>query len=352
LNADRINVLITGLGGGGHGMQILKALKLSRLPYYFIGTDITQLSYGFSQVDKTYIVPPANHLEYIDTLMHIIETNDIKAVFHGSEPELRVMSRHAQALRDLGVLLPINPPELIELCTNKFETMTFLNSRGFTTPQTFLVASIDDIDSIQTYPVVCKPHVGSGGSNNVFIAQDEEEMQLISRYLLRHLKEFLVQEYVGTPDSEYTVGVLADMKGDIIGAIGVRRHILSALSNRIRVENRTGRKELGKILAISSGISQGEIGHFEEVTDHCKEVARSIGARGPVNLQCRSFGDQVYVFEINPRFSGTTSLRAMAGFNEPDILIRKHVLGEEINRISYREGVILRGLEERFVERV
>ena len=34
------------------------------------------------------------------------------------------------------------------------------------------------------------------------------------------------------------------------------------------------------------------------------------------------------MFEINPRFSGTTSLRAMVGYNEPDVLIRHHVLGE------------------------
>ena len=55
--------------------------------------------------------------------------------------------------------------------------------------------------------------------------------------------------------------------------------------------------------------------------------------------------------EINPRFSGTTSLRAMVGFNEPDVLIRKHVLGETIEpSFDYREGVIMRGLEETFIE--
>jgi carbamoyl-phosphate synthase large subunit len=53
------------------------------------------------------------------------------------------------------------------------------------------------------------------------------------------------------------------------------------------------------------------------------------------------------VFEINPRFSGTTSIRALVGFNEPDILMRIHLENESISsRFSYQEGVVLRRLEE------
>jgi carbamoyl-phosphate synthase large subunit len=53
------------------------------------------------------------------------------------------------------------------------------------------------------------------------------------------------------------------------------------------------------------------------------------------------------VFEINPRFSGTTSLRAMVGFNEPDLLIRRHVLQEKIEpHFKYGSGIIVRGLSE------
>ena len=76
----------------------------------------------------------------------------------------------------------------------------------------------------------------------------------------------------------------------------------------------------------------------------------ALGCRGAVNIQCRMVESKVYVFEINPRFSGTTSLRAMVGYNEPDILIRKHLLGENIkSNFTYKSGVIMRGLEEKFI---
>lgn len=82
-------------------------------------------------------------------------------------------------------------------------------------------------------------------------------------------------------------------------------------------------------------------------TEQCVEIAMAIGARGPINIQCRLVNGKVKVFEINPRFSETTSIRAMVGYNEPDMLIRRHVMGEEIALdFEYEEELILRGLVE------
>jgi carbamoyl-phosphate synthase large subunit len=117
------------------------------------------------------------------------------------------------------------------------------------------------------------------------------------------------------------------------------------------VKNRTGKRELGDVLALSSGISQGEIGSFPEVTAQCEAIALALGARGPLNIQCRLVDGAVNVFEINPRFSGTTSLRAMVGFNEPDLLIRRHVLQQTIRLpIEYQSGMIVRGLSELLID--
>jgi carbamoyl-phosphate synthase large subunit len=126
---------------------------------------------------------------------------------------------------------------------------------------------------------------------------------------------------------------------------------LSMLSNRIKLHNRTGNASLGPILAISNGVSQGEIGPFPRVTGPCEALALALGCRGTVNIQCRVVGDDVYVFEINPRFSGTTSLRALVGYNEPDVLIRRHVLGEAITtRFPYQSGLVMRGLAEVLIQ--
>jgi carbamoyl-phosphate synthase large subunit len=145
--------------------------------------------------------------------------------------------------------------------------------------------------------------------------------------------------------------VLLDLDGVLLNSIAIRRYILSALSNRIKVPNRTERQDLGPVLAISSGVSQGEIGRFPEITGECERIAMALGARGPLNVQCRFVEGRVHVFEINPRFSGTTSLRAMVGYNEPDVLVRRHLLGQDIPRhFEYGSGVIMRSLSETLVQ--
>ena len=48
-NHQRITVMLTGIGGGGHGEQILKALKLAETDYEIIGCDMSPNSLGLSE---------------------------------------------------------------------------------------------------------------------------------------------------------------------------------------------------------------------------------------------------------------------------------------------------------------
>lgn len=346
-----MKVMVTGVGGGGHGEQILKALRLSQNNYYIVGADITKKSLGLASVDEKCILPPATAPEYIDTLLEECRTRDVQCLFHGSEPELKAMVTNRDAIASAGIFLPIQPTEVISLCMDKVKTFDLLRDKGFTTPQFQKVSSVQDAEKFSTFPAVMKPSVGSGGSSNTFIAQDRDSMIFFATYLLKTCDEFILQEYVGDPESEFTVGVLSDLDGNFINSIAVNRTLRSTISCRLREKNRTNRAELGDELVISTGCSQGEIGPFPEVTKQCEDIAKAIGSKGPLNIQCRLVGDTVYVFEINPRFSGTTSLRAMVGFNEPDTLIRHHILGEKIEtRFDYDSATILRGYNEQLID--
>ena len=344
---QKIAVMVTGVGGGGNGEQILKALQLATTPYFIVGADMNAFSLGLSKVDIPYLLPPASDREYIDDVLTVCARHGIRAVFPGSEPELKVMSEDRGRFKDAGIFLPINPKPVIELCMDKFRTFEWLKSNRFEVPRTVHVRSEEDLETVDFFPAVLKPMIGGGGSANLFLAQDDKELRFLGRSLFVNIGPYIVQEYVGTVDSEYTVGVLSDMDGRLINSIAIRRMIMSGLSNRIRVKNRTGKAELGSTLAISSGVSQGDIGKFPEITEQCEKISQALGATGAINIQCRFADDKVYVFEINPRFSGTTSLRAMVGYNEPDLLIRMHVLGEEVSpRFEYQSGRIVRGLSE------
>lgn len=345
-----INVMVTGVGGGGVGEQILKCLKLSKLDYHIIGCDMNRTSMGLKEVDKAYLVPRATDENYIPCILKLCKDNDIKVLFHGSEPELKAFSNHREEFADAGVYVPLNSKDLIDICMDKNHTMRFLKSQGFEIQKYWEVSDESDLEKIDVFPVVLKPSVGGGGSANTFIAQNKYELKMFGRYLLSLYDQFISQEYVGDPEHEYTVGVICNDKGRYINSIAVKKSILSSLSNKMRIPNRTGREELGNVLAISSGISQGEIGRFPEVTVPSRKIAEALETTASINVQCRIHNGKMYVFEINPRISGTSSLRAMVGYNEPEMLIREKILGEQLEEnFVYESGIIMRGLCEVYI---
>ncbi len=347
-----IRVLITGVGGGGNGEQMLKALRLAPAVYHIIGTDISPLSTGLYQADEGYTVPRADDRSYIATLLDLCAARNVKALIAGSEPEMLVISRNRSLFAEIGVLVLLNTEDIITLCMDKWKTFAFLQERGFSVPRSFLINDLSIVEEIDTdmFPVVIKPASNGGGSRHAYIAQDRDELRFFCNYIMKDGLDPIVQEYVGTPDSEYTVGVLSTFDGVFVNSIAVKRDLTIGMSVRLKVRNRTQKSDLSSSLIISSGYSQGQIDIFPEVCGVCENIAAALKSRGPLNIQCRYFKGKVYTFEINPRLSGTSSLRAMVGFNEPDILIRHHLMGESAaTRFSYRSGNIMRGLSEIYI---
>jgi len=341
---SKIKVVITGVGGGGVGRQIIKALRLASDRYDIIGTDMTPYSLGLYDADAWYVVPSARDENYIASLLEVCKKEQADVVIPGSEPELRELAKNCINFEANGILPLINVSEVIMRCLNKWTTYRLLVSNGLNSPLSCLPHKEHYDEGV--LPAIVKPALGGGGSFNCYIAQDMKELEFFVDYIERQGLQPMVQKYTGSYEEEYTVGVLTDMKeGHLIGSFALRRQILSGLSNRMRIKDR----KTGELLVVSSGISQGEVGDYPDVREYCEQAALKLGSRGPMNFQCRKDGDKVYIFEINPRFSGTSYMRAMMGFNEADILIRWQLLDEDVVLDVKREGMILRGLQEQFI---
>jgi carbamoyl-phosphate synthase large subunit len=222
-----------------------------------------------------------------------------------------------------------NDAAVIATCLDKGATAAAVARAGLRAPRTAACRTVGEALSAAggagiPYPVVLKPTRG-GGSADVFVAQDEEELRFHATRLLRGGGPAVVQEYVGDASREFTVGVMHAPDGALLGSVALRRELSSLLSVRSRVPNRTGRAELGGELVISSGFSQGEVDDFAEVRAQAERLAQALGSRGPLNVQGRLAGEDLVVFEVNPRFSGTEAMRAMAGWNGPEALVDWHL---------------------------
>jgi len=335
-----INVLVTAVGGNGNGSQIQKALEMAEnsVPgrYRIFGTDRRPLMDGTAHDGRFTDLPDARSSGYLTRLLETCSHWRINVLFPGSDAELFVCAEQLESFIDIGVCVPIQRRELIELCRNKVRIQDYMLHLGISVPRSYSGDTPYELRELDHYPYILKPAEGGGGSRGVYIAQDYDSICHLFGYLKLNPNEsdYILQEYIGKPNSEFSVGILHDTDGRYIGGVALNRDLSTNLNVVLRENSTTNRKDLGEELIVSSGVSQGQIGGHPEVVEQCRNIAEQLRSRGPLNIQCRMVDNVAVVFEINPRLSGSTSLRSLAGFNEPDLLIRRIYQGETLAHLQ------------------
>ena len=338
---SKINVLITGAGGGGSlGREIMKSLFHAKNNYELFVTNSSALSLALFETKNSFIIPNASSPEYIQKLISICKTNKIDVVIGGSVPEIEVLSNNLSIFSENNIHVISNPGNVIKLCSDKLEIINYLSSKSIRCPKTYNF-DIDLLNEIDTFPLIIKPRKGSG-SRNVFLCHDKEEVIFFGNYLKKYGYEPIFQEHIGNSSEEYTIGTLYADQGKLSVSVSMKRILAT---NQISISPYSGKK-----FVVSSGISQGYFDSFPELCIYGEKIAKIVGADGPINIQCRKEEDgSIVVFEINPRFSGSVASRSLMGHNEPDILIQyklNHVI-PQINKII--PGYVMKDFDEKFI---
>lgn len=325
------NVLVTGVGGRSVGHQVLHALSLGKEKYRVVATDVENFSFGLYLADAAYLVPRADSPDYIDAVQQLVKREQIQVILPGTEPELRSLVSARQSFENAGCVVVASSLDVVHLCSNKLRLYNWLETNNFLVPRTANAENWRELAKGAGYPLVGKPTEESGGSRGVAILINEAEVET---YLADHkgCREVLFQEYVGSADEEYTVGLLVSKSGELIDSIVIHRRLLGLSMG-------TNRRWNGHTYALSTGYSQGSIVKHPQLQEICERIALEIGIRGPANIQCRISSRGVMILEVHPRFSGTTSIRAEVGFNEPETLIENYVYGRSFGRLDYQSDV-------------
>jgi carbamoyl-phosphate synthase large subunit len=334
--SDLVTVLVAGIGGGSLGLEIAKALRLAAR-YRIAGCDISPLAFGHycDLFDHTEVVELDN---YVEQLLKICRTLRVNVIVPGGDQPTTLIAAACERFDSYGVRNASNAPRVVSLLSDKERCFDALARNGFAIPRTI---ALDDKFEAADVPLPCvvKPAIGSGGSAFVFFARSTEEVALYNAYLRNNGRRAIAQEYVPVSNGEFTVGVLSDLDADVRGSIVLKRVFPAKLSVAAS----------GADFLISSGITQGHIGNYPEVARTASAIARAVGSNGPINVQGRVDTEGKFLpFEINPRFSASTYLRALAGFNEVDYFVQL-LLGEQSPPLTARSGWFLRGITEVFV---
>lgn len=326
------NILITGVGGRSVGSGILHSLLRSSSvtsgKWNIHVCDADSFSWGLYLVPNAFVAPMAKSPEYIPTIAAYIKKHNIEAILPGTEIEAEILQANR---KDIPCKIIANDESLMPLMMDKFIAEKKMKELGVDYIETAPLSDWKEIATKYGFPLIVKPTKGTGGSRGLNIVGTEEELlNIIDSYT--EAQAPCVQPYIGTENDEYTVGVLSDKDGNIIDSIVMKRKLIGLSLLQSKTVN-------NKNHAISTGYSQGFFIRDKEIQDFCETFAKRINSKGPLNLQLRKHKGKIYVFEIHPRFSGTTTFRADAGFNEPDILLRNHLFGETFGRLNYQSDL-------------
>jgi carbamoyl-phosphate synthase large subunit len=325
-------VLVTAVGGI-IAQGIIKSLKLANssdiglVKYKIIAADMSPQAAGLYRCHDGFLLPPANSPDYIENIVKIAREEDIDAIYVGSDKELLVIGESKKRIeRESGAKVLSGPVQVLNVGRDKWKTYLFLKQNDLPVPRSALPIDAEKFTKEFDFPIVVKPREGHG-SLFFYLVHCKSEMKQAISNIQKAGWHPLLQEFLNGDNIEYTSGVTLDRFG---------KYVMSSISIRKTVKNGQTYKAF--------------IDDYREVRRSSEEAAIKLGGIGSINIQAKLAGNKPKIFEINPRFSATCPMRSAAGINEPDIVFRNFVLGEEIRVKRYRKLVCMRYWNEVYID--
>lgn len=301
-----VRIAVTGPSGDtGHG--IVRGLRECVFPLFVIGLDFRQHYGGEKYCDICLRMPQVADIGYVTILKEVLRAYRVKYLLSGIDSEIAVLAEHAEGiLAETGCQVLVPDKELVKTCSDKLLTADWLRDLGIRVPGTWrgdcFCQHQQGLD-VCVFPLVIKPRRGHS-SIGVQIIRDRDEFEAIRASLTEHI---CVQEFL--PGPEYTCGLLYDATGRLCDWLVTRRELAG-----------------GRTMV-------AEVCHDPVIDDFIRHFGKTVSARGVINLQLRMNADGLpSIFEINPRFSGSTLMRLAAGYNDVQRLLESSSGGKPITR--------------------
>ena len=312
--ANTITVAVTGPSGDvGHG--IISGLRHSLLPIRILGLDRSDDFSARRMCFQSVRMPSIFESSYVATLTSILVEHQVDFLMPGIDAEIPILSDHRPFIEEQSKCrVLVADADLIIRCADKLHTANWLSDLDIAVPKTWSIESLKESDLHDLpLPLIMKPRCGH---SSIGVRTVTDRKELISEFRDASPGDCL-QEYL--PGDEFTCGLLFDRTGKLCDWSISRRELAG------------GRTVLAQYLEDSD---------VDAIIQRFGEVVETVGA---LNLQLRIDKDgRPRIFEINPRMSGSTSMRIHGGINDPARLIENLVDGTPIERTSRPGRVVQR----------
>jgi protein-tyrosine sulfotransferase len=294
------------------GYALLNAVDLVRDAFYIVGTNSVAIAPHQFSCDKLYPVPSTVDLEaYKAVLIQILQDEKPDLVLSARDEEIGVLSQLRADPRFKNIHFLVASEALVPVFNDKYETALFAQQYQLPFAATaYTESEVRELISRYGFPLLAKPRWGGHASKNVFVVLNEDQ---VSRLLIEKshvFQNYLHAQTLKIDTSSLSYGVpwhfsLSDQKVIAEMVLGKQGQIISMSCN---ASQETGGGKTWRVVEDSS---------LESVAEAYAHCLAALGYQGPLNLQGKSLADGSFVpFELNGRFTGSTSARTHMGYNQ------------------------------------
>lgn len=302
--------------GSGIGQSVINSLRLSRLPIKTIGLGTNPFAYGLYDCDAYDYTIGIYEEGYIDNLINKCHEHSIDLVIPGHDDEVLIYAKNADRLKAEGIKAIFPGEKLISLCRDKEHMSIELNKivDVFVKCYDKNTLGTDLENNLVKFPFIAKPR-GGFGSNGIEVIRSKDDLRKIGK---DHILQELAIPVKQDPNFAFYMSQINKGINPQVSEISIQL-----------VYNPEGRL-MGRMISCNKLINGVpiEIVPFEnkyiwDVIDMLTPTLLQFGLKGPLNIQGRVTEHGLKLFEMNPRFTGITGLRALMGFNEVEACVKE-----------------------------
>ena len=313
MSKKKITVALTGLNNTdnpGPGVPVIRGIRESEeFDARIIGLAYENLEpaiYMHNVVDKTYQVPyPSEGTDIlVQRILDIHKKDPIDVLIPNFDAELYAFMRSEKILKDAGISTFLPTLQQFEE-RHKSSLPDFGKKYDVKVPFSKPILKQDEIHDLKKdfdYPLMVK-----GKFYDAYLAYNTEQVKMhYNKISAQWGVPIIIQEFI--KGTEVNVVALGDGLGNTIGAVPMRKQYIT---------------DKGKAWA---GITLDD----KRLLDLTYKIISAMKWRGGMELEIvKSFENDLYVIEINPRIPAWVYLAVGAGQNMPEALV-KLALGMEV----------------------